>query len=265
MKVRRIPELESLRGLMALWVMLGHVYLTLPRADLPLLGAVLARNGEAVNVFIILSGFVIFNLLDHERRGFRPYIIRRFFRIFPAYLLLLLVSAALLGVAEAAFSDPLWRSARNDGRLGILADTRAHFEAHMLAHLLLLQGMVPSRLLPSAEYAILGQAGASRWSGSSTWSRPCASARSGATPRAAPWPSWPSRRRRSSRCATSPAKASCRRRCPTSWSAAPRISCGRSMPPCPRRRLPRPRRCWPCLRRCWARRRWGCGAPCWGA
>lgn len=165
MKVRRIPELESLRGLMALWVMLGHVYLTLPRADLPLLGAVLARNGEAVNVFIILSGFVIFNLLDHERRGFRPYIIRRFFRIFPAYLLLLLVSAALLGVAEAAFSDPLWRSARNDGRLGILADTRAHFEAHMLAHLLLLQGMVPSRLLPSAEYAILGQA----WSISLEW------------------------------------------------------------------------------------------------
>ena len=34
MKVRRIPELESLRGLMALWVMLGHIYLTLPRADL---------------------------------------------------------------------------------------------------------------------------------------------------------------------------------------------------------------------------------------
>lgn len=163
--MRRIPELESLRGLMAAWVMLGHIWLTIPGASLPLVGTLLSHNGEAVYVFMMLSGFVIMNLLDGSREGYAAYLIRRFFRLFPAYFILLLVSMALLDLSMQVFSDPLWRSQRNDQRIGILIDTQEYFWSHLAAHAALVHGMIPARLLPSAEYAMLGQA----WSISLEW------------------------------------------------------------------------------------------------
>lgn len=156
--MRRIPELESLRGLMAAWVMLGHIWLTIPGASLPLAGSVLSRNGEAVYVFMMLSGFVIMNLLDGSKEGYAGYLTRRFFRIFPVYFVLLLVSLALLDLSMQVFSEPSWRSARNGQRIAILVDTQTHFWTHLAAHAALVHGMIPSRLLPSAEYAMLGQA-----------------------------------------------------------------------------------------------------------
>lgn len=165
MNQRRIPELESLRGLMAGWVMLGHIWLTIPQDSPSLIGAVLSRNGQAVLVFVILSGFVIFNLLDTGRDRLVGYIVRRFCRIFPAYLVLLLASLALLDLSMDVLSNPLWRSVRNAQRIRILEDTQAYLWPHLAAHLLLVHGMIPDRLLPSAEYAILGQA----WSISLEW------------------------------------------------------------------------------------------------
>lgn len=163
--VRRINELESLRGLMALWVMFGHVYLTFPGAQTDLIGRVLRNNGYAVDVFIILSGFVIFNLLDREGGGFWPYLIRRAFRIYPVYLVLLAASVALMGLYAEVLSDPFWSSPRNDARLRILAEGEANLGAHLLAHLTLAHGLIPSRWLPSSEYTLLGQA----WSISLEW------------------------------------------------------------------------------------------------
>ncbi|MST94839.1 MAG: acyltransferase, partial [Pedosphaera sp.] len=44
------------------------------------------RAGMAVDIFLILSGFVIFNLLDRGET-YGVFITRRFFRLFPAFLL----------------------------------------------------------------------------------------------------------------------------------------------------------------------------------
>ena len=54
-------------------MMLGHIWLTIPGASLPLAGSLLSRNGEAVYVFMMLSGFVIMNLLDGGKEGYAGY------------------------------------------------------------------------------------------------------------------------------------------------------------------------------------------------
>lgn len=48
--------------------------------------------GYAVDVFIILSGFVIFYLLDHQHLSYRVFICRRFFRLAPLFFLVVLIA-----------------------------------------------------------------------------------------------------------------------------------------------------------------------------
>lgn len=163
--MKRIDEFDSLRGLMALWVVAGHVLVTVyePRDLGPL--RLLAANGIAVEVFIILSGFVIFALLERERTGYLTYITRRFMRLFPAYLACLLVALLLLDLSLAALQEFEFQTTRNQVRVDIFEDTKAHWLGHLLAHLTLLHGVVPNSVLPSSDYAFIGQA----WSISLEW------------------------------------------------------------------------------------------------
>lgn len=158
-----IPELEGLRGLLAVWVMLGHWATSIAVSFQPL-----RQNFwdvQAVDVFIILSGFVITLLLTRGSKGYGAYIVRRWFRIAPAYLVVLLAAAWLLPwtgqVLDFLPSSGSMHAVRQD----IHAATQAHFDAHLLLHLTLLHGLIPETLLPHAPYAFVGQA----WSVSLEW------------------------------------------------------------------------------------------------
>lgn len=162
-----IVELESLRGLMALWVILGHL-LSASGFDpagwagpLPLLG----RGTEAVNVFILLSGFVISLLLDRRGESYTVFITRRFFRLFPAYLICIAIAIPTIPFAIEALEMLPWSNAHNVDRIQIFADSITFFPQQLIAHLTMLHGLLPQRLLPSAPYALLGQA----WSISLEW------------------------------------------------------------------------------------------------
>ena len=97
----RYYELDSLRGLAALTVMIHHILLVLPAFMLPYaapmpglvhlirftpLGIIMAGR-EAVIFFFVLSGFVL--ALPFLKRPsvlpYRPFITKRVFRIYPAY------------------------------------------------------------------------------------------------------------------------------------------------------------------------------------
>jgi peptidoglycan/LPS O-acetylase OafA/YrhL len=164
--LKRIEAFESLRGLMAFWVIIGHVLLTftIPRLENNYLWMFFSQNGRAVNVFMILSGFVIFYLLHSKNEDYLTYLTRRFLRIFPVYLLCLLFSACMLPMAleaMAAFAN----SPRNLGRVAYLSSSLEFFVPHFAAHLTMLHGVIPSTLLPHSNIAILGQA----WSISVEW------------------------------------------------------------------------------------------------
>src|ERR1035441_3798408 len=84
----RIPELDGLRGLAILAVMLFHY--TPETGPLHFLAPVLLTGWIGVDLFFVLSGYLIAGILldSAGRRGYyRNFIIRRSLRIFPLRLM----------------------------------------------------------------------------------------------------------------------------------------------------------------------------------
>ena len=164
--MKRIHEFEALRGLLALWVVVGHVlrHAGYESQDVGGFG-LLARPGLPVDAFIVLSGFVIFNLLDAKDEGYWPFIIRRFFRLFPLYFFAMCVGALTATAYESWIVSFPWQTKFIAGTGAIAAATVAYLPLQMLTHLTMLHGMVPNSVLPFSEYAIVGQA----WSISVEW------------------------------------------------------------------------------------------------
>jgi peptidoglycan/LPS O-acetylase OafA/YrhL len=158
---------ESLRGLLAVWVIAYHACLTAGmhaeawRFPLSLLG----KGDYAVDLFIILSGFVIFALLDNSRETYGTFIIRRAFRLYPVYLICLAVSAALIPLFVSTLGALPWWHPSTPIRLKNLSDSVHYFWPQLIIHLTLLHGLVPGVVLPSTDYAFIGQA----WSISLEW------------------------------------------------------------------------------------------------
>src|SRR4051812_18131486 len=87
----RLFALECLRGFAASYVLLGHLLLAGLKLDHPLLRAVLQYGQEAVMLFFLLSGVVIFWSLRPETT-FRQYVFQRARRIFPTFIAALALS-----------------------------------------------------------------------------------------------------------------------------------------------------------------------------
>jgi peptidoglycan/LPS O-acetylase OafA/YrhL len=164
--VRKVGAIEGLRGLLACWVVLGHM---LPAAGLgegwrgPF--KVVAFGGYAVDVFIIISGFVIFYLLDTARESYGRFLWRRALRLYPLYLVCLLASLAIVPLQIEAYSGAPWLHPHNIAQVAIDQETLRDLPQHLAAHLLMVHGLLSGWLLPYGNYAILGQA----WSLSLEW------------------------------------------------------------------------------------------------
>jgi hypothetical protein len=130
-KKKRINELESLRGVLALWVVVGHILPSAGILDTALGPFKFVAKGEyAVDVFIIMSGFFIFYLLDTAQEKYRPFIIRRFLRLFPAYFVCLIISILMINVSVETLSSLDWQHPQNAFRIQVFNDapwTRASF------------------------------------------------------------------------------------------------------------------------------------------
>ncbi|QJP12907.1 acyltransferase [Starkeya sp. ORNL1] len=163
--MQNFRSIESLRAYMAWWVVFGHAaqlaggQYIFPQA----LYAILDDNYKAVNVFIIVSGFVITHLLLSKDENYLPYITRRAFRILPIYLFCLVLSVAVTHLMVTANTLP-W-VAGHDMRLDRFAQEAQNFHLHLLLHLTLMHGLPPTELLPFSASALLPPA----WSLSLEW------------------------------------------------------------------------------------------------
>jgi len=90
----RLGAVEGVRAYLALWVVVCHAMWAsgYERAMLSGLPYLLRRGDLAVKVFIIISAFVIFLLLDTKRPSFGQFIVRRSFRLFPLFIALFLIA-----------------------------------------------------------------------------------------------------------------------------------------------------------------------------
>lgn len=162
----RLPALEGLRGLLALWVLFSH---TVTAAGLgedwrgPF--AVLRVGTHAVDTFVILSGFVISYLIVTARESYPVFVARRALRLYPVYLICLLAAAALLPMLERVHGNLPFHHPHNDFLVAIFQRSQARLPEHLLAHLTLLHAAVPTSVLPMSNYAILHPA----WSLSLEW------------------------------------------------------------------------------------------------
>ncbi len=84
--MNRITPIEGLRAWLALWVMSDHVLgmsgYFIDQLSGPL--RILRSGWYAVDVFVIISGFVIFHLLVSKKQNYTEFILQRFFRLWPA-------------------------------------------------------------------------------------------------------------------------------------------------------------------------------------
>ncbi len=167
-----LHELDGLRGVLSWWVVICHA---MQQAGCNEAGLgrglrVLLHGDYAVDVFIILSGFVIHKLWHDSHEPYRVFIVRRFLRLWPAYAVCLLGSLAVRPCIAAILAHaPLGDLPASAEHLAALRQNW-HFEeqylwAHLLAHIPMLQSAVPETILPRSSVAFLGPA----WSISLEW------------------------------------------------------------------------------------------------
>jgi len=118
-----------------------------------------------VYVFMILSGFVIFSLLHRQQESYGVFVLRRFFRLAPLFLVVLLVSSQLVSFELRTLDHLFWRNPHIYDAIKIHRETLADFWPHFWSHFLLLHGLVPETLLPDGNFTFLSQG----WSISLEW------------------------------------------------------------------------------------------------
>ncbi|RLJ17818.1 hypothetical protein DJ031_13260 [bacterium endosymbiont of Escarpia laminata] len=167
--MRRIREIEGLRAFLALWVLISHVlgaagYTSEIVEGLPQL---LILGNYAVDIFIIISGFVIFLLIDQVRGNYSTYITQRFFRLYPLLFVLFLVAVILAPLEMENISQSgAYLIEQNIEKLTYKLDIRNDWLGfNILTHLTMLHGMVPEKWVPFVPGAFLGPA----WSISLEW------------------------------------------------------------------------------------------------
>ena len=160
--MKRLECLDGLRGVLAVYVMLGHMA---PFATIPAwIAQPLSHGGAAVDVFFILSGLVIVQSLESFGWRGRPFLIARAARTMPVYLAMFAVAVAVQAL-PVDFSRLPW----------ITADSPAHdiwsggwpraWAAEIAAHLTMTHGLLPDAIVPGGWVSFLGSA----WSLSTEW------------------------------------------------------------------------------------------------
>lgn len=159
--------IEGARAWLAWVVVFSHVAFISGLAALSSPAMRLSRLGEvAVEVFIIISGFVITHLILTKREPFGLYISRRALRIFPAYLICLALAIAVAPLSYIALIDYPYTIAGQKAHFLVQASQyHSNILPHIFAHITLLHGAVPDQILPGAEYMFLPAA----WSISLEW------------------------------------------------------------------------------------------------
>lgn len=101
-----IPSLDGLRGIAALLVVQAHIGLIFPSTTSHLVTV----GSEAVGLFFALSGFLMAHLYGSRpvtRENVLDFLVSRFARIYPVYLVAVLLVAMLSGMPSLNFLQPI--------------------------------------------------------------------------------------------------------------------------------------------------------------
>ena len=167
--MQRFDGLEGARGWLAWTVVVTHILqLTQITNEYLILLPLRDLGDTAVQVFIILSGFVICHLILEKREPYRAYLIRRFMRIYPVYFVCLALGiVSTFWFFEVLTASP-WGTSLAAGphmHAQIASMKDGGLYAHLLAHVTLLHGAIPTNILYESQFFFLSPA----WSLSLEW------------------------------------------------------------------------------------------------
>lgn len=158
--MKHYPQFEVLRGFAALWVLMSHLLLV-SGIKIP----ILSWGGQAVELFVILSGFVIALLCLTKQESYPVYIFRRFMRLYPLFLVALLLGMMTSHLYATALGENPFLQEDPQSFLLRPANESRYFWQHLLAHLTMLHGAIPDTLLPQTVFTFSGPL----WSISLEW------------------------------------------------------------------------------------------------
>jgi peptidoglycan/LPS O-acetylase OafA/YrhL len=141
---RVLPSLTPLRGLAAVWVIIYHYNIWAPNAHLDAYSPIVGKGYLAVDLFFMLSGFVMTHVYHHAflrdiRGNYFRFIGARIARLYPLHVLIL-----LLFLATALSSRTADYIATGD--FSPIPLTGARSISAFFANLLMLQGVKASEL-----------------------------------------------------------------------------------------------------------------------
>jgi peptidoglycan/LPS O-acetylase OafA/YrhL len=160
--MKRLECFDGLRGLLAIYVLLGHMA---PFAVLPdRLQDLLSHGGAAVDVFFVLSGLVITQSLLHTGGQAKPFLIARAARIFPVFLVVFSLAVAV-EPWSCGFDHMPWIDDGNAARTICVMAWPHYWLPELAAHLTMTHGLFPNAVLKDVWVSFLGSA----WSLSTEW------------------------------------------------------------------------------------------------
>ncbi len=153
-KTSRIPEFEGLRGILAAWVIFGHILLFSGFTYTDGLFGIIFSPVLGVYVFMMLSGFVVTYALESGLVNWLEFMRRRFFRIYPVYVICILLAIGLSDVSrDVALKHPgVSFGHETEARLDEVGE---NFWLYALADSLLVQSLLPRAIFPNAHETFL--------------------------------------------------------------------------------------------------------------
>ena len=159
---KRLECLDGLRGLLAVYVLLGHMA---PFAALPgWVQDALSHGGAAVDVFFMLSGLVITRSLVRTGGQAKSFLVARATRIFPVFLVVF-ATAVVVEPWSCGFDRMPWIGPENTARTICVMAWPHEWLAEVMAHLTMTHGLFPNAILKDVWVSFLGSA----WSLSTEW------------------------------------------------------------------------------------------------
>ncbi len=149
-----VGEFEGLRGLLAAWVVFGHILLFSGFTYQDGLFGVVFSPVLGVYAFMMLSGFVIFAALDQRPAKWLDFMKRRFFRLFPTYVFCVGLAIVLINVSWSISQSPTLATFGPEN-IERLTDVDRHFGIYLIADGLLLQCLLPGNWFPFAHESFL--------------------------------------------------------------------------------------------------------------
>jgi len=157
--VSRLQPIEGLRAYLVLWALAGHAFWAAGYEPEGLSGLpkLVLLTHLPVNLAIIISGFVIFLSLDKQRETYQQFIVRRFFRLFPVFILLVVVAIPLsiLALWNVTHAGQYLTSDQIEHLTASIGSWWENIQWHLPLHLLMIHGLVPEILVTEASQAFV--------------------------------------------------------------------------------------------------------------